>query len=174
MIDSSPVFERDDLDDPLVIVLVGLPGSGKTWFTEALIASQPTISERPWTRLSQDLVKNRKAFQSLSTRAASTIGVSCRVVVDKVNATVKERKELLDRLLNPTRVMAIYFEVAPNECIRRIKTRGPHPTLPPDKAEVAVGSFRNTIKRPSEEEGFTKIFTVRTFRESERLLKLFQ
>jgi len=45
-------------------------------------------------------------------------------------------------------VRCVYFDIPPEECIRRIQSRTEHPSLPPERAEAAVLEFATTFRIP--------------------------
>lgn len=68
----------------------------------------------------------------------------------RCNATVEERRCWLDLALISKRgcrgVVAVHFDVTPEECIVRVAARVGHLTLPPHRGARAVASFAYTFQ----------------------------
>ena len=67
----------------------------------------------------------------------------------------------------------IHFDVAPEECIRRIEARTGHPTLPPHRGRRAVTSFADAMRPPTTAEGFERVHVARSYEEADALMALF-
>jgi len=159
---------------PKLLMLVGLPGSGKSTFAEALVASG-----RGWSRVCQD-----ECGGSRRTAEAEFGHVMLRgsdhgrhVILDRCNATVADRREWLDLALIGKRdkgVVAVFFDVAAQECKRRVAARTNHPTLPPGgRGDRAVESFAKMLQPPTTAEGFERVHVVHTFEEANALMSMF-
>ena len=74
----------------------------------------------------------------------------CTACVCRCNATVEERRCWLDLARVSPRdcsgVVAIHFDVPPEECFARVAARVGHPTLPPHRGARAVASFVHTFQ----------------------------
>jgi ABC-type glutathione transport system ATPase component len=72
------------LEPQTLLILVGLPGSGKSTFTHALTALPVDARHRPWIRASQDdSFSGKRGEVEYTVRRALQRG--CNVVVDRVN-----------------------------------------------------------------------------------------
>jgi len=139
-----------------IIVLVGLPGSGKTSLTK----------EYPeHIRISQDVLGSRVRCIDACREALSS-GKS--VIIDRTNIDVKQRSHWikLGKEYNVSILRAIYLEADPEECIKRIHLRKGHETIKEDldlqtKANI-VNRFNYSLKLPTLHEGFTETFLKKT------------
>ena len=104
------------------------------------------------------------------------------VILDRCNVTLADRKEWLDISAGGTSsqaeerkrgVEAVFFELEPQECIRRINEREDHPTLPPERGAKAVAAFTKSLEPPSSAEGFRRVHMVRSPEEASSLLEVF-
>ncbi|GAX78765.1 hypothetical protein CEUSTIGMA_g6202.t1 [Chlamydomonas eustigma] len=157
---------------PKLLMLVGLPGSGKSAFAEALVASGCG-----WVRVSQDECGGRRAAeQAFGIAALRGSDKGRHVILDRCNATVEDRRTWLDLALIGKRdkgVVAVYFDVSPEECINRVENRLNHPTLPPHRGMRAVTSFASVMQPPVMAEGFEKIIVIKTFEDANTVLSSF-
>lgn len=145
---------------PLVLVLVGLPASGKsTWARENGITA---ISSDALRELladdATDQTIHREVFRHVRAllRTRIVIGRGC-TAVDATNLTPKERKPYIEiaRKLG-ARVEAVVFDTPLEECLKR--NRGRARVVP----EAAMHMMAAKLRRPSAGEGFARIRVVAT------------
>jgi len=135
-----------------LIVLTGLPGSGKSTFTAALTARRPEF-----VRVSQDVLRSRPRCEKL---ARSTLAAGGSAVIDRTNIDAKQRGHWLKIASNSgraVRVTAIYCQIDPNACIDRIRKRTEHETNP---SPAVVNVMKNRVRAPQEAEGFAEVLVV--------------
>jgi predicted kinase len=136
---SGKKEEKDKSEGPYFIILCGLPGSGKSMFSKQL-------EEKGWIRISQDDLGSSDECKNLMEKSLKK-GKSC--ILDRCNAHAKERKMFLNIAKQfTTNFESIYFNISPEECIRRIEIRKHHPTLAPEKAREVVEYFSKQIHPP--------------------------
>jgi atypical dual specificity phosphatase len=148
-----------------VVVCSGLPGSGKS-----TISTQ--LEKLGWIRVSQDDLGGLAFCKDLFEKS---IKKGRSVIVDRCNPNDKERKiwilEAKKAGVEKSETECIYFDVSPEECVKRVKNRKGHPTLSGDNAEEVILSFGSSLKPPTEYETFGQIRTIASDLDSRNVLK---
>ncbi|KAK4698613.1 hypothetical protein P7C70_g7661, partial [Phenoliferia sp. Uapishka_3] len=160
-VDALPTIEGIVDRSTDLVVLVGLPGSGKSWFRKALVARDPS-----WKFVSGD----EDGGTSIVHRAASQHRRG-KLIIDQVNPSLSHRKTLLSLAQNASAPIAVFFDVPTSVCLSRAQRRTDHPSLPPGSRVIAaIKQFEKTIVRPRLSEGFRGIGTVTSFESSRALV----
>ncbi|KAJ1738223.1 hypothetical protein LPJ78_005836 [Coemansia sp. RSA 989] len=139
---------------PQMLVLVGLPGCGKTAFARRMAAHIPG-----WERINQDEMGSRSLCEQ---HAAKSLKEGKNVVIDRCNFDEDQRKiwvKIAEDAFAP--VDALFFDVDVKVCKERVKARSSHPTGVEGKfgAEV-VARFDRLLTRPTIYEGFRYIHNI--------------
>jgi predicted kinase len=140
------------------IILVGLPGSGKSsvchnWFPG-------------YVRINQDTLGNRQACIDEMVRLLSE---KKDVIIDRVNSTKQQRKFWVDIALQMgvESLTAVVLDVPTEECIARIHNRKNHPTIaemmPLEKKRQIVYNFDKSFELPSISEGFSTVIIHKNY-----------
>ncbi|KAJ7665047.1 ATP dependent DNA ligase [Mycena polygramma] len=148
-----------------LFVLVGLPGSGKSWFSQALRAR----NQAGWSRISQDDAGSRAVCESAISRAPAT----GRLLLDRCNTAATDRKGWLGLAANwATAPVCIWFDYDKSLCESRAQMRAGHPTLPPGgRVRNAVEQMHKVLVAPTLKEGFKAVVHVKSFAAAEELVQ---
>ena len=136
---------------PELVILIGLPGAGKTSFHRKRFATTHV-------HVSKDLMRNRRDRQARQLALVDETLAACRsVVVDNVNATAADRRALVDvaRARGATAV-AYVLETPLAECLRRKRDRTGRERVP----DVAIFAAAKRLREPTADEGFDRIHHV--------------
>lgn len=146
-----------------IIILCGLPGSGKSWFAHQFMQQQP--QNRKVVMASGDDLGNLSRCQDVVSKG---IAAGHLVVVDRCNLLPTDRASF-----NPFRrdTICIWMATSADVCIERAELRTNHPTLPAHRVKRTVQSFSKTFVAPDREaEGFKCVAQVYTANGAEQLL----
>jgi len=152
---APPEFRAQDAS-PQVLVMVGIPGSGKSTIANELV-------KLGWERVNQDEMKTRKMCETRMTQALEK-GKS--VVVDRCNFDITQRHVWvkLAAKCGVTNVRCLWLDVDPQVCKERVANRKDHPTIKDaELGATIIDNFVSLLKPPSKLEGFSEI-TVLTIK----------
>ncbi|KIP03202.1 hypothetical protein PHLGIDRAFT_252469 [Phlebiopsis gigantea 11061_1 CR5-6] len=147
-----------------LFLLVGLPGSGKSWFCRALLSRDPAR----WSWISQDESGSRSACET----AVGHQPGKCSVLLDRCNTSQDDRKVWLALAENwSVAPVCVWFDYEPELCTYRAQNRAGHPTLPPGRrVRNAVDQMRKLFVLPTLSEGFSAVVKVKSFAAAEELV----
>lgn len=145
--------------EPSMLLLVGLPGSGKSTFSTALCRSMPW----KYVRINQDELKNRPACERAMRRALDA--QKCPII-DRCNVSVPQRRKFQANVP----IDCIVFDISAEVCVRRCQTRRNHPTIAPSEAWKAIRCQSQDYEAPHTSEGFRTITTIRDDSSFEKVL----
>jgi len=154
---EGTLSEENDL-----FILVGLPGSGKSWLSDALLTRDP----KGWTRISQDDSGSRSGCEREIGQAHG------RVLLDRCNTAATDRRAWLKLASNwVIAPVCIWFDYDRDLCTSRAQMRAGHPTLPPgSRVRTAVAQMHEVFVRPTLKEGFQAVVIVRSFAAARELV----
>jgi predicted kinase len=128
-----------------MIMLIGIPGSGKSHLAQMLV----TIYPQTFIRISQDVLKSRIQCEIACRQAI----LSGRVpIIDRCNINPKQRQSFL-RIASECNIPVdgILFQYSQEECILRCEERGFHETLDRRDARRVVGYMAKDFDPPNKE-----------------------
>ncbi|KAI9222153.1 hypothetical protein BC828DRAFT_396946 [Blastocladiella britannica] len=127
---------------PRVVLLMGLPGSGKSHFSRALQAQLPAARFV--------IVDSDNPGDFLSAVGAYCKTADMRIILDACHATAAYRLATLAAAFDPAphEVLGVHFAAPADVCVRRAENRTNHPTLPAERAARAVAGFARQMQPP--------------------------
>ncbi|KAF9930660.1 Dual specificity protein phosphatase 23 [Linnemannia zychae] len=141
---------------PKLIILAGLPGSGKSHLVTTLLQEFP----EHFVRISQDELGSRAVCerllaqsmrhqqQSLAVRGPKK-ALPMTIFVDRCNPTMAERKEWYEVAFQPDDVAMVWFSQGVEACIARVDSRESHPTVAQGMGSKVVRSFAKSFEFPN-------------------------
>ncbi|XP_058464337.1 uncharacterized protein F21D5.5 [Malaya genurostris] len=148
----SPAGSKLLSSDPEVIVMVGFPGSGKSFFAKV------NLETKGYVLINRDTLGSWQKCVSL---LESTLRSGKRVVVDNTNPDVESRKRFVDiaRKMNvPCRcfVMTANYKQAKHNNVFRELTDRSHSSI----SDMVFNVYKSKFQEPSLGEGFKEIVKV--------------
>ena len=133
------------------MILVGLPGAGKTTFSRQRYPSHEPISKDALPN-----VRNKQVRQDAALRRALAAGRS--VIVDNTNVSPAERASIIAIAREfDARVVGYYVEATTREAVARNEGRTGRAKVP----KVAIFTSAKRLVPPVAAEGFDELHTVR-------------
>ena len=157
---------------PLLLLLGGLPGSGKSTFAEELMQRSPSFRT-----VCQDTVRNGKGGTKAHVARATLahLRAGSHTIVDRTNLSADTRCFLvgLARLLRIP-LHCVYLDTPRQTCQARILLREGHQVMGPEGVKVlALMAGKKDSSLPSRAEGFDSVAVARTAPEVKALLERF-
>lgn len=174
---SKPIITGNSpLEKTDLLVLCGLPGSGKTTFRQMLIKrSSGSVSggkhqSAPrWLELSGD-EHGREGCE----RSIGQLKSGARAILDRVNGKKEDRKAFLQLASTWSKhATAVWFDFETELCVYRAQQRPNHPTLPPGRrVENAIEQHTQEFTQPELSEGFQSVVRVTSIQAARELAEL--
>jgi predicted kinase len=134
-----------------VVILVGLPGAGKSTFARSTFPSHDYISKDGFP----PGARNKQARQDAALRAALAVGRPA--LVDNTNVTVADRAAIITIAREfGARVVGYYLDVPVREAVARNERREGRAKVP----KVAIFTAAKRLAPPSLAEGFDELHTI--------------
>jgi predicted kinase len=132
------------------VILIGLPGAGKSTFYRARFPSHEHISKDAFPN-----VRSKQARQDAALRAALAAGRD--VIVDNTNVSPAERAAIISIAREyGARLVGYYVEATAREAVARNEQREGRAKVP----KVAIFTCAKRLVPPSLAEGFDELHTV--------------
>ncbi|KAG1703551.1 hypothetical protein DVH05_007495 [Phytophthora capsici] len=165
---SRPEITGKPVETTDLLVLCGIPGSGKSSFRRALskriIAARaaPTSIRannalyQPWTEIHSDEIGRKSCERSIGQ------GSIRRAILDRCNGVAEDRKKFLKLAATWSQhATVVVFDIPTKLCEMRAMQRADHPTLPPGRrVGFAVRQHSSTFEFPELSEGFETIVRI--------------
>jgi len=139
---------------PFMLILVGIPGSGKSTFANSLESAAP----QQYVRINQDTLGNRRKCEEVTRQ---TLANNKCPIIDRCNFNPSQRRYFLDiaREFNIP-VYCVSLELPVEECVRRCESRTNHETIQPGDERQVVDKMRSMFEAPHVGEGFRNVQRV--------------
>ncbi|CAG9462253.1 unnamed protein product [Pedinophyceae sp. YPF-701] len=142
----------------MLVVLVGVPASGKTWFAQDMLR----YDSDHWALISHDALGSRAACEAQCVKA---LQAGLHVIIDHTNLDETERSPWLrvgynvcGHRLYP---LGVVFNTPLDSCLDRLRTR-PHKTIDGGhpQAEELLRGYATALRPPHHAEGFYETWAV--------------
>ncbi|QRV73809.1 AAA domain protein [Ceratobasidium sp. AG-Ba] len=146
---------EDSVKPPVVIVLCGLVGSGKSTFASALQREFPEFR-----RCNQDELGKRRDVEN-AVHTALSRGLS--VCVDRTNIDPDQRRTWIEiaRQYPKVEVWGLQMDTPYQTCKERLATRTDHPTIKtPESALQVLSRFARDFVPIDPSEGFNRVYHI--------------
>jgi len=133
------------------VILIGLPGAGKTSFYEQnFAASHRHISKDLWPNAAGREARQRREL-------ADALAAGASVVVDNTNPSIADRAAIIAIAhASGARVIGYFFDVTTRQAIARNAERRDRKKVP----NVAIFTVAKRLVPPTPGEGFDELFRV--------------
>jgi predicted kinase len=153
--DEANAIEADAVPKPFVLLLAGLPGSGKSTLSEQLMNANSK-----YVHVNQDILGSRP---KCLTAARNALLAGKFPIVDRCNFNAQQRRYFIDlaKELGGCAVHCVVLvHVDRAQCLYRCQQRRGHPTLIPSEAAKVIGFVNKDWRLPTEREGIDRIWIV--------------
>jgi len=177
--DTLEIFGALPSKLPKVLVLSGLPGSGKTTFAKGLVEKLELLNVSV-SHVNQDAIGGREEFESALGSVFKTLSraTNSLLIVDRCNARRSDRSRVLELLHNPEKehVMFVHFDLEEALCLQRIEQRFEHLTLKPENGRRAVKHFKELLQVPDQihENSAATLLVIKSIADSLKAISLIE
>lgn len=166
----SEAAKTEEIYSQFMIILVGLPGSGKSHFAESLQSSKPN----KFVRINQDQLKSR---QKCEQRCRQAIHQGKIPIIDRCNFDIDQRRYFL-QIAHESNIPVdcIHFDYASKTCLNRCLNRGEHETITRKNAKMVVSRMNSQLNPPNCEDEqsdfqlYQNVNIITSFREANQAI----
>ena len=150
----APETHSESSSEPFILLLMGLPGAGKSTFSCKLQECLPY----KYIRINQDELGDRNSCLERTKQAL--LDGKCPVI-DRCNMNRQQRSYFVE-LANEFQcaVDCIVLDYSIEECCRRCRCRRNHPTLPLNQVDTILERMVADTEMPSSKEGLRHLCRV--------------
>jgi len=133
------------------IILIGLPGAGKsTFYRERFAVGHSHVSKDLWPNAGSREARQQKLIDELLAAGKS-------IVVDNTNPTVAERARIVTAAKERgARVIGYFFDISTRAAVARNANRTGKSKVP----NVAIFTTAKRLQSPKIEEGFDELYRI--------------
>lgn len=148
-----------------LIMLIGIPGSGKTTYSKGLSEEyNANVISSDVVRQTYVGIDEKEVFPTVYRLCIEELKNNRNVILDATHITPKVRKrsfDSLDRYEVEYEKVAVYVDTPVEVCIKRVEIRNKNPKELFLPLEV-IESYGKNIIPPSQEEGFNEIRIIKS------------
>ena len=150
----------------LLVILVGIPGSGKSTFAHHVMTdAAAALGQRRWQRISQDMLGSRKRCVAAAQQA---LGAGDHLLIDRCNFDASQRAHWLRlRGASNTHRIAVFHDVTQSIALHRVLSRRlpeggvDAENMTKSKIRGIVARMSNDLRPPLLTEGFHEVHICR-------------
>lgn len=148
-----------------LIMMIGIPGSGKTTYSKDLSKEyNAKVISSDKVRQTYVGIKENDVFPTVFRLCIEELKENRNVILDATHITPKVRKrtfDALDEFNVPYEKVAVYVDTPVDVCVRRVEKRNQDPNELFLPLEV-IASYGSNIVPPSLSEGFIDIKVIKS------------
>ena len=150
---------------PFMMLLVGLPGSGKSTFAKSLEKG----NRMKFTRINQDQLGSRQACLRV---CQQVLEIRNCPIIDRCNFNSEQRESFIRMAQEYNMAIdCVIFNFSKDECIERCQSRSHHETIARGQERAVVSSLAKLLQNPSPRSNvFRTIHTISTNQQSNQLV----